>query len=444
MRYGDRSELQPSAQQSVQNHNMLYIIKLISSLDYLSKHFDCLIANCFFYLDPSSPKIRLNLCTTYNQHKTGIRSVYDQVQRNNLHASAMETSLVKGMIVFHVSPYCNPVRGLKREVYVKKGLKYFCNLAYCTDSNHMGNCTQQESDRPGHSITVGMTKVWQCFGVKLMTSQLTNKMINQLPSKSCFPPDLVIPTQVMVFFSYLWLATIAFKKSGSKAHSTQWGPINHQMLLFRDKSSDYFLSCVKIQLILVNINCLQLPCYYSLCLLVGLSYKQLPNDVTNMLTNISIEQHIIIAHNRCALNRSCLQLLSYIPACPYFSTLSMLHFLIPCTRKGSKVNVERYLRVVSKITNSSSRKRFKDVQGKVTNKARIGKREKNEASTRAYIGKKESKTSKMEMRVKRGRMSQLGDELICLNVLGFDSKVMRDYCWLRSRSTSMNWGYVED
>ncbi|KNZ63484.1 hypothetical protein VP01_1137g1 [Puccinia sorghi] len=34
-----------------------------------------------------SPKIRLKLCTTYNQHKTGISSVYDQFKQNLLHTS---------------------------------------------------------------------------------------------------------------------------------------------------------------------------------------------------------------------------------------------------------------------------------------------------------------------------------------------------------------------
>ncbi|KNZ56537.1 hypothetical protein VP01_237g4 [Puccinia sorghi] len=56
----------------------------------------------FFYLGgryqlnlgPSSPNIRLNLCTTYNQHTTGISSVYDHIQRKHLHESAMETALV--------------------------------------------------------------------------------------------------------------------------------------------------------------------------------------------------------------------------------------------------------------------------------------------------------------------------------------------------------------
>ncbi|KNZ53044.1 hypothetical protein VP01_335g3 [Puccinia sorghi] len=96
----------------VQNHNMLYIIKLISPLGYSSKHCDCIIAKGFLYLGEkgficfqneikpsfnkvtknfllkcrgyqlnlgkSSSKIRLNLCTTYNQHTTGISSVYDQ------------------------------------------------------------------------------------------------------------------------------------------------------------------------------------------------------------------------------------------------------------------------------------------------------------------------------------------------------------------------------
>ncbi|KNZ60934.1 hypothetical protein VP01_147g6 [Puccinia sorghi] len=92
----------------LQNHNMLSIIKLISSLGYSSKHCDCIIAKGFSYLGggfdlncrvyqlnlgTSSPKIRLNLCTTYNQHITGISSVYKQFKRKHFHVSAMETAL---------------------------------------------------------------------------------------------------------------------------------------------------------------------------------------------------------------------------------------------------------------------------------------------------------------------------------------------------------------
>ncbi|KNZ56614.1 hypothetical protein VP01_2364g1 [Puccinia sorghi] len=54
-----------------------------------------LLLNCRGYqlnLVPSSPRIRLNLCTTYNQHTTIISSVYDQL-RKHLHASSMETFL---------------------------------------------------------------------------------------------------------------------------------------------------------------------------------------------------------------------------------------------------------------------------------------------------------------------------------------------------------------
>ncbi|KNZ62603.1 hypothetical protein VP01_1249g2 [Puccinia sorghi] len=90
---------------SVQNHKMLYTIKLISPLSHSSNH--CIIAKGFFlswsrlnfrgyqlnFIGPRSPKIRLNLCTTYNQHTTGISSVYDQVKRKHLHASAMEIAL---------------------------------------------------------------------------------------------------------------------------------------------------------------------------------------------------------------------------------------------------------------------------------------------------------------------------------------------------------------
>ncbi|KNZ44672.1 putative signal peptide protein [Puccinia sorghi] len=69
----------------------------------------------------------------------------------------------------------------------------------------------------------------------------------------------------------------------------------------------------------------------------------------------------------------------------------------------------RYLRFVSKITNSSLRKRFEDV----TNREMA-------------ICKVESTSSKMEMRVKRGLKHRRSDELIHSNFLGFD-KLMRDY-----------------
>ncbi|KNZ59180.1 hypothetical protein VP01_1789g1 [Puccinia sorghi] len=81
------------------NHNMLEIIKLNYSLlkALCSPH-----SQGFFHpgeyhlkLRPSSPKIRLNLCTISNQHTTVIiSSVYDQFKRKHLHASAMETFLV--------------------------------------------------------------------------------------------------------------------------------------------------------------------------------------------------------------------------------------------------------------------------------------------------------------------------------------------------------------
>ncbi|KNZ52459.1 hypothetical protein VP01_3567g2 [Puccinia sorghi] len=73
--YGDRVELLPSAKQSAQNHNMIYIIKLISPLGYSSNHFYFIISKGFSYL--------------------GISSVYEQVQGKHLHASAMDTGLVK-------------------------------------------------------------------------------------------------------------------------------------------------------------------------------------------------------------------------------------------------------------------------------------------------------------------------------------------------------------
>ncbi|KNZ58403.1 hypothetical protein VP01_1936g1 [Puccinia sorghi] len=50
-------------------------------------------------IGPSSPKIRLNLCTPYKHHTTCISSVYDQVQRKHWHASTMETALNKFFIL---------------------------------------------------------------------------------------------------------------------------------------------------------------------------------------------------------------------------------------------------------------------------------------------------------------------------------------------------------
>ncbi|KNZ61081.1 hypothetical protein VP01_1454g1 [Puccinia sorghi] len=109
--HGNKAELKPSAQQLVQNHNTIYIIKLNSPhtqctvIEPLARDFLILVEGLNQYkfqpiyergyqlnLGQSSPKIRLNFCTTYNQ-KTGIISVHDQVKRKKLHASGMETAL---------------------------------------------------------------------------------------------------------------------------------------------------------------------------------------------------------------------------------------------------------------------------------------------------------------------------------------------------------------
>ncbi|KNZ64152.1 hypothetical protein VP01_105g1 [Puccinia sorghi] len=61
------------------------------SCNQVTKEF---LLNCGGYrLNSSSPKIRLSLCTIYNQDKTGISSVYDQFKRKRLHVSAMEKAL---------------------------------------------------------------------------------------------------------------------------------------------------------------------------------------------------------------------------------------------------------------------------------------------------------------------------------------------------------------
>ncbi|KNZ63956.1 hypothetical protein VP01_1080g10 [Puccinia sorghi] len=59
--HGDRAYLQPSAKRSVQNHNVLYIIKLISPLCYSSKHCDCIIAKVFFQLGGGYKRVVVEL-----------------------------------------------------------------------------------------------------------------------------------------------------------------------------------------------------------------------------------------------------------------------------------------------------------------------------------------------------------------------------------------------
>ncbi|KNZ47019.1 hypothetical protein VP01_674g2 [Puccinia sorghi] len=66
------------------NHCYFVIAKGVS---YLGRRFDCWLNFRGYQLNlgPSSPKFRLNLCTTYNQHTTGISSVYDKFKRKKLH-----------------------------------------------------------------------------------------------------------------------------------------------------------------------------------------------------------------------------------------------------------------------------------------------------------------------------------------------------------------------
>ncbi|KNZ63208.1 hypothetical protein VP01_1172g3 [Puccinia sorghi] len=70
--YGDKADLQPSAQWSVQNHNMLYIIKLSSPLGYSSKHCDCIIAKGFLYLGRG-----FDMLSTLNQAE--FQQIYERV-----------------------------------------------------------------------------------------------------------------------------------------------------------------------------------------------------------------------------------------------------------------------------------------------------------------------------------------------------------------------------
>ncbi|KNZ45852.1 putative signal peptide protein [Puccinia sorghi] len=82
----------------LQNHNMLYIIKLNSPHGYSSIHCDCIIAKGFSSLGGGFEMLSTghqdkfqkelpNLCTTCNQHTTGISLVYDQVKRKHLNTT---------------------------------------------------------------------------------------------------------------------------------------------------------------------------------------------------------------------------------------------------------------------------------------------------------------------------------------------------------------------
>ncbi|KNZ54324.1 hypothetical protein VP01_2978g1 [Puccinia sorghi] len=63
-------DLQPSAQQSVQNNKMLYIIKLISPLGYSSKHYDCIVVRCFLYLGGGYKRVVVELRSISTEIKT--------------------------------------------------------------------------------------------------------------------------------------------------------------------------------------------------------------------------------------------------------------------------------------------------------------------------------------------------------------------------------------
>ncbi|KNZ60250.1 hypothetical protein VP01_1588g1 [Puccinia sorghi] len=90
---------------SVQNHNTLYIIKIVSPLCYSSNHCYCITCKGFSYLfrgfdmdiKPSCNQFTKEFQRISTEPKTkftkSISSVYDQVQRNYLHESSMETAL---------------------------------------------------------------------------------------------------------------------------------------------------------------------------------------------------------------------------------------------------------------------------------------------------------------------------------------------------------------
>ncbi|KNZ51900.1 hypothetical protein VP01_376g1 [Puccinia sorghi] len=103
----------PSAKWSVHNHNMLYIIKLINSIGYSSEHFDCIIAKGLFYLGGG---FVVELQSISTEIRTN--SVYEKFKRKDVHASAMEESLVSIVHNTTITPLLHP----------RNHPQTFCNL----------------------------------------------------------------------------------------------------------------------------------------------------------------------------------------------------------------------------------------------------------------------------------------------------------------------------
>ncbi|KNZ53485.1 hypothetical protein VP01_3228g2 [Puccinia sorghi] len=108
------ADLKLSAQQSVHNHNMLYIIKLNSPLDYSSTHCDCIIAKGFFYLGGGYNRVLVEFpgISTELLPKLTIDQAKIVHTLQPTHNSYQLTSLV---IIVCISPGPGYITTLKRE-----------------------------------------------------------------------------------------------------------------------------------------------------------------------------------------------------------------------------------------------------------------------------------------------------------------------------------------
>ncbi|PLW27665.1 hypothetical protein PCANC_24142 [Puccinia coronata f. sp. avenae] len=97
-----------------------------------------------------------------------------------------------------------------------------------------------------------------------------------------------IPTQVLVRFAFMRLATIAYHQGGQNKRAAQWGPIDRQLLLIQSKGMDYYLAWSELILEKDQV-------------LFGtgrMTYNQLPFDLELMPTEEEIAAHIIVSKER--------------------------------------------------------------------------------------------------------------------------------------------------
>ncbi|KNZ43719.1 hypothetical protein VP01_993g4 [Puccinia sorghi] len=92
-------------------------------------------------------QIRLELCTTYNQHTTGISYVYDHVKRKKLHVSAMETALVISLCEtgFHEVMYPNEIKPYFPNQHIRHrlGSLHYGHLSFTADCHAVKRAKKQ-------------------------------------------------------------------------------------------------------------------------------------------------------------------------------------------------------------------------------------------------------------------------------------------------------------